>query len=69
MTTNITTTLTLYQRLGWLWTVTEQGQQVTYRTNGDGCGLWRNRQQVKSVTEFRLPRDRAGAIKVLREMN
>lgn len=66
MTIQQTTTLTMYQRLGWRWTVTEAGQSVTYRTNGDGFGLWRNREQVKSVTEFSLPRDRAGAIKALR---
>lgn len=46
--------LVTYGKHGWEWTITQDGKKRVFRTNGQGCGLFRNGSPILAPDEFSL---------------
>ena len=69
-TTIIISDLERCGQFGWDWVLLfrePSGHEFasTYRTSGDGDGLWLNGRQVEGTTQFQLPARRDRAIKAI----
>lgn len=53
---------------GWKWAIEDEYGCVTnYKTDTDGCGLWRNGNQILGTCQYSTPKTRSGMYKRIKK--